>query len=103
MDVSGRTVGACESPDSLALAVTIWGIVWPSSPRICPGSDRRKRENKAMIITNTLPKNFLVRRPTIEDVNAVYELLCTCDIAEYGVPDTTEEELRSEWSSSTLD
>ena len=55
-----------------------------------------------MTITDTLPKNFLVRRPSMDDVKAVYELLSACDIAEYGEPDVTEEELRSEWSSPTL-
>lgn len=55
-----------------------------------------------MIGTDMIPKNFLVRHPRMEDVGAVYELLSTCDIAEYGLPDITEEELRSEWSSPTI-
>ena len=38
----------------------------------------------------------------MDDVQAAYELLSACDIAEYGEPDVTEEELRSEWSSPTL-
>src|SRR5436309_2375753 len=55
-----------------------------------------------MTTIDTLPKHFLVRRPSMDDLKAVYELLSTCDIAEYGTPDLTEEELRSEWSSPTL-
>ena len=55
-----------------------------------------------MTITETLPKNFLVCRPSMDDLRAVYELISTCDKAEYGSPDLTEEELRSEWSSPTL-
>lgn len=54
-----------------------------------------------MTITETLPKNFLVRHPSMDDVQAVYELISTCDIAEYGTPDLTEEELRIQWSLPT--
>ncbi len=55
-----------------------------------------------MTVIETLPKNFLVRHPSMDDVPAVYELISICDKAEYGTPDLTEEELRSEWSSPTL-
>jgi len=55
-----------------------------------------------MTVIETLPKNFLVRHPSMDDVQAVYELLSICDKAEYGTPDLTEEALRYERSSPTL-
>jgi mycothiol synthase len=35
----------------------------------------------------------------MDDVRAVHELLSICDIAEYGTPDLSEEEIRAQWSS----
>ena len=52
-----------------------------------------------MTVTDTLPKNLLVRHPLMSDVRAVHELLSICDIAEYGTPDLSEEEIRAQWSS----
>jgi mycothiol synthase len=43
------------------------------------------------------PEGFLVRRPTMDDVNAVVEMLVASDMAEWGEPDTSVEEVRSEW------
>jgi mycothiol synthase len=54
-----------------------------------------------MTVTGTLPKNLLVRHPSMDDVRAVHELLSTCDIAEYGAPDLAEEEIRAQWNSPT--
>ncbi len=44
-------------------------------------------------------KGFLVRSPTMDDVKAVTELVVACDIAEYGEPDFTEEDLCSIWQA----
>jgi mycothiol synthase len=41
--------------------------------------------------------DFLVRPPAINDLEAVHRLLEVCDIAEYGVPDFTLEDLRTLW------
>lgn len=41
--------------------------------------------------------DFLVRPPTMNDLEAVHNLLEICDIAEYGVPDITLEDLRTLW------
>ncbi len=42
-------------------------------------------------------RNLLVRAPKIDDLEAVTELLIACDIADYGMPDSSEEELLSYW------
>jgi mycothiol synthase len=44
-----------------------------------------------------LPTDFLVRPPTMNDLEAVLKLLEVCDIAEYGEPDITLDELRTVW------
>ncbi len=41
--------------------------------------------------------DFLVRPPSMNDLEAVHTLLEICDIAEYGVPDITLEDLRTHW------
>jgi mycothiol synthase len=45
---------------------------------------------------------FLVRPPAINDLEAVHRLLEVCDIAEYGVPDITLEDLRTLWQGPTF-
>lgn len=50
-----------------------------------------------MVIVDTLPANFLVRTPTMDDLRAVSELIEACDIADYGTPEITQEDLRSSW------
>ncbi|MFL5652690.1 MAG: GNAT family N-acetyltransferase [Ktedonobacteraceae bacterium] len=49
--------------------------------------------------TDTLPGNFLVHIPTMEDVEAVFELINACDVATDGMPDHTLDEIRSYWQS----
>ncbi len=49
--------------------------------------------------TETLPKGFLVRPPTMEDLKAVSELITLCDLEEYGTPDITEEDTLSAWQA----
>ena len=53
-------------------------------------------------MTNTLPEGYEVRRPTMDDVEAVSDLLNVCDIAEYGEPDITLDDLRTEWQAPTF-
>ncbi len=51
---------------------------------------------------NTFSTDFLVRPPTMNDLEAVHKLLEVCDIAEYGVPDITFEDLRTLWKGPTF-
>jgi mycothiol synthase len=46
--------------------------------------------------------DFLVRPPTMNDLETVLRLLEVCDIAEYGVPDITPEDLRTLWQGPTF-
>ena len=47
-----------------------------------------------------LLKNLLARAPNVEDLVAISELVAACDIAEYGIADSTMEELVSNWHQS---
>ena len=51
---------------------------------------------------NKFSTEFLVRPPTMNDLEAVHALLEVCDIAEYGVPDITLEDLRTLWLGPTF-
>jgi mycothiol synthase len=53
-------------------------------------------------MANILSEHYQVRRPTMDDVETVSELLNTCDIAEYGVPDSTLDELRTMWQAPSF-
>lgn len=44
-----------------------------------------------------LLKNLLARAPKMEDLVAITELIAACDIAEYGIADSTMEDLASNW------
>ena len=46
--------------------------------------------------------DFLVRHPMMSDLEAVYRLHEVCDIAEYGTPDITLDDLRSAWRGPTF-
>ncbi len=41
--------------------------------------------------------NLVARSPKIKDLEAVTELIVTCEMAEYGTSDYTTDDLRSEW------
>src|SRR5438034_2050904 len=41
--------------------------------------------------------DFLVHPPMMSDLEAVHRLLEVCDIAEYGAPDITLDDLRTFW------
>src|SRR5258706_5067803 len=49
------------------------------------------------------PEGFLVRRPTMDDVHAVVELLNACDMVEFGEPTSSEEDVRNGWQFPGLD
>jgi len=53
-------------------------------------------------MSNILSEGYQVRRPTMDDVRTVGELLNVCDIAEYGEPDVTLDDLRTEWQAPTF-
>ncbi|HYX51143.1 MAG TPA: GNAT family N-acetyltransferase, partial [Ktedonobacteraceae bacterium] len=46
--------------------------------------------------------DFHVRRPMMSDLEVVHRLLEACDIAEYGAPDLTLDDLRSMWQGPTF-
>ena len=46
---------------------------------------------------DNISTDFLVRPPTMNDLETVHTLLEVCDIAEYGVPDITLQDLRTLW------
>lgn len=47
----------------------------------------------------TLPQGYQVRRPTMEDLYAVYHVLETYDIADFGEPDISLDDMRTLWNS----
>lgn len=44
-----------------------------------------------------LPEGFSLRAPTLSDVNAVNDLICACDAADYGEPDFTVDDVLADW------
>lgn len=52
-----------------------------------------------MIKMNALPENTHVRVPTMDDLQAVFELINACDIVDEGMPDHTLDDLRIYWQS----
>ena len=52
-----------------------------------------------MIKMNALPTNMHVRVPTMDDLQAVFELINACDIVDEGMPDHTLDDLRIYWQS----
>jgi mycothiol synthase len=54
-------------------------------------------------MTADFPTGFLVHPPEMDDLEAVYKLIEACDIADYGEPDITLDELRTEWQGPNFD
>ena len=50
-----------------------------------------------MLTIDSLPKGFLVRAPGHDDAGAVADLMRACDIANFGEPDTSVEDIRDDW------
>ncbi len=42
-------------------------------------------------------RNLLARAPSMDDLQAVTELRTACDIADYGMPDSTEQDTLADW------
>jgi mycothiol synthase len=59
-----------------------------------------KKENKVMI--DNFSADLLVHPPRMDDLEAVYGLLRVCDIAEYGVPDITLDDLSTLWQGPSF-
>lgn len=55
-----------------------------------------------MITMEKLPQGLSVRPATMDDIDAVYHLLEACDIAEYGAPDRTPDDIRTEFQSPAV-
>lgn len=53
-------------------------------------------------MVNSLPKGFSVRPPIMDDLEAVADLIKTCEIAEQSEPDYPVEELRADWLNSQV-
>jgi mycothiol synthase len=49
------------------------------------------------ITTDTLPEGFLMRVPTMDDLQAVFDLSLACDMADNGLVDFTLEDFRITW------
>src|SRR6266700_2987335 len=58
-------------------------------------------ENQVM--ASTLPPGFLVRHPTMDDLDAVTKLTNAGEIADFGTPETTIELVRTRWQAPGVD
>ena len=56
-----------------------------------------------MLTIDNLPKGFLIRAPGHDDAEAVADLMRACDIANFGEPDTTVEDIRDDWRAPDFD
>jgi mycothiol synthase len=54
-------------------------------------------------MTDTLPAGYTLRRPMLDDLEAVTNLINACSIDEYGLPDITTGDLRSNWQQPGFD
>ena len=56
-------------------------------------------------MTTTLPAhlNLTLRPTTLDDLQAVTEMLCACDIAGSGEPDTDPEDILGDWRQPDFD
>jgi len=55
-----------------------------------------------MSTTPSLPEHFTSRPATLEDVEAVVDLLNTCSVEQIGKPRTEAHEIRNDWQSPTF-
>src|SRR5438552_2399979 len=56
-----------------------------------------RRNNTYMLIKELLPRGFIMRPPTMEDLEAVTRLVNTCEIAVDGTAETTLDDMRTGW------
>ncbi len=54
-------------------------------------------------MASTLPPGFLVRHPTMDDLDAVTKLTNAGEIADFGTPETTIELVRTRWQAPGVD
>jgi ribosomal protein S18 acetylase RimI-like enzyme len=54
-------------------------------------------------MTTTIPPGYTLRHPTLDDLEAITDLINTCSIADYGVPDLTSGDVRSDWQRPGFD
>ena len=52
-----------------------------------------------MITRESLPQGLSLRPATMDDLEGVYELMIACEIADYGTPETTLDDIRTEFQS----
>lgn len=64
--------------------------------RTVPGREPTQRMNE-------LSQDLIMRRPTVDDVQAIVNPMIACDIAEYGEPDSDIEDLLYDWQSINLE
>lgn len=50
-----------------------------------------------------LPTGYLLRRPELADAQGIVALLNACDIADYGRPDSTLQDLQADWAHPRFD
>jgi mycothiol synthase len=55
-----------------------------------------------MMITDNLPRGLILRPASMNDLEAVSDLIATYEIADYGEPETTLEDMRNEWQSPNM-
>jgi len=51
---------------------------------------------------NKLLKELIIRQPTVDDAQTTLDLIIACDIAEYGDPDSSLDDLLHEWTQINL-
>jgi mycothiol synthase len=61
-----------------------------------PATPESKRQRE-------LPEGFLLRRPALEEAEAVAELMCACDIAEIGEAETDTNDVIDDWALPRFD
>ncbi len=54
-------------------------------------------------MTVELPGELVMRAPTMDDLAAVNALIRACEADEYGVPESTEDDLRGAWERARFD
>ena len=55
-----------------------------------------------MITIEGLAQGLNLRPATIDDLEGVYNVIATCDIADYGAPDMTLDDLRTEFQAANM-
>lgn len=62
-------------------------------------SKKKNSTREEKLVNNTLPQGFRVRRPTMDDVKAVHHLIELNDLADFGGPDITLEDMQVFWTT----